>query len=76
MWANPTYLSHHMQQQESYLNHNKITVENIFPPEELLQSPNLMKIFRHPKRRFFKRTSSAHWTSPILKRSRHSPVSD
>jgi len=45
LWTNPQYLSRHMQKQESYIDHNWINVENIFPPDELLQSPDLMKYF-------------------------------
>ncbi len=64
MWAAPENLFRALQQQES----GKISVDDIFPPEELLQPPNLEKIFPKVRRRFFKRTSSTQWTSPMLKK--------
>lgn len=68
MWAAPSNLHRIMAEQECLATQR--TVERIFPPEELLLTPDLSKIFHRTKKRFFKRTSSAQWTSPILKKSR------
>lgn len=75
MWAAPANLNRLLSEQELVISHdNDFDVEKIFPPDELLQMPDLQRIFRRSKKRFFKRTSSAQWTSPMLKKSR--PLTD
>ncbi|XP_019864046.1 PREDICTED: inner centromere protein A-like [Amphimedon queenslandica] len=66
MWAAPMNLNRIISEQER-TDHD---IDSIFPPTDLLQSPNLGKIFGFSKRRFLKRTSSAQWTSPMLKKTR------
>lgn len=66
MWAAPINLLETIKKQET--DDALSTANDVFPPEELLQSPNLAKIFPQIKRRFFKRTSSAQWSSPMLKK--------
>ena len=61
LWAASENISKAMRIQ------NDDTAQSIFPPEELLKSPDLAKIFPKLRKRFFKRTSSAQWTSPMLK---------
>lgn len=71
VWAAPSNLHKIVTEQEYHLSHNRdFDIEKVFPPEELLNSPDLDKIFRHRKKKFYKRTSSAQWSSPILKRTR------
>jgi len=45
----------------------KLNVSDIFPPKELLVDCNLNKIFRFKRKRFYQRTSSAIWSSPMIK---------
>lgn len=71
MWAAPMNLNSIISEQEHLVSRDdEFDVDKIFPPNELLQPPKLEKIFRRAKRRFFKRTSSAQWTSPMLKKTR------
>ncbi|XP_064396891.1 inner centromere protein-like isoform X2 [Halichondria panicea] len=70
MWAHPDALNAMMQSQEDDMNRNRVDIAKIFPPEQLLRDPNLGKIFRRKRQRFYQRTSSAHWNSPILKKNR------
>ena len=69
-WAAHNNIKQVMKEQEYFVNHGLLDVEKIFSPEELLLEPELANIFGHVKRRFFKRTSSACWTSPMLKKSK------
>ena len=69
-WAQPQFLNTWVQNQEEEVRRNMIDVTQVFPPEELLREPDLARIFRKKRKRFFDRTSSAHWTSPMLKKSR------
>jgi len=48
-----------------YQFHNNINPENIFT--HCMEPCRLEKIFLKNKERYFKRTSSAHWDSPLLK---------
>lgn len=52
--------------------HHKVKSGELDPAKELglftKHFPDLCKLFRVHKPRFFKRTSSAHWDSPPLKR--------
>ncbi len=68
MWAHPHILNNWMVLQED---HQKFDVAQIFPPDQLLQMPDLAKIFKVKRRRFYHRSSSAQWDSPMLKKSRH-----
>lgn len=69
-WAQPQFLNTWIQSQEEEVRRNMIDITHLFPPEELLKEPDLAKIFRKKRKRFFDRTSSAQWTSPMLKKSR------
>ncbi|XP_064085632.1 inner centromere protein-like isoform X2 [Macrobrachium nipponense] len=59
-WAQGKQLKASLINQEYY----PPEVNSIFPPEKLLIMPNLVEIFPIARRRFFKRTSSAMWTTP------------
>ncbi|XP_066962602.1 inner centromere protein A-like isoform X2 [Macrobrachium rosenbergii] len=59
-WAQGKQLKASLINQEYY----PPDVNSIFPPEDLLIMPNLVEIFPIARRRFFKRTSSAMWTTP------------
>jgi inner centromere protein len=73
MWAAPTNLNKLLAEQEYRVSHDRnFNVENIFPPDQLLITPQLERIFRIRSKRFNKRTSSAQWSSPILKKPRPS----
>ena len=71
MWAVPQNINKTVAEQEYRLLRDKdFDVDQLFPPEELLVMPDLDRIFRHhKKKRFYKRTSSAQWNSPILKKN-------
>ena len=72
LWAAPAALTRTMQEQESYVRKHAYITDNLFPPEELLMSPDLSVIFNKKRKRFYQRSSSAHWTSPLIKRKRAS----
>ena len=42
----------------------QVDTDLLFPAEDLLQDPNLNKIFNIKRARFDKRTSSAVWKTP------------
>ena len=69
-WAESRALACVMLDQEAALETNGIDINEIFPPDQLLQDINLSKIFRLKRRRFYHRSSSAHWNSPLYKKSR------
>ena len=69
-WAQSQFLNTWIQSQEEEMGRNMIDIARLFPPEELLREPDLARIFRKKRKRFFDRTSSAQWTSPMLKKSR------
>ena len=70
VWAHPAVLSNLMKNQEDRVDHQALDITKIFPPEELLQDPDLARIFKLKRKRFYQRSSSAHWDSPLMKRSR------
>ncbi len=65
-----------MKSQEDDLQHDRVDITAIFPPEQLLRDPDLGKIFRKKRQRFYERSSSAHWNSPMYKKSRIISPSD
>ena len=69
-WAASASVFQLMREQEKNLESRRVNVDGIFPPEQLLCEPDLARIFKEKRRRFFKRSSSAHWVSPILKKPR------
>ncbi len=70
VWAHPHILNKWMLLQEERLNNQVIKVSQIFPPEQLLKVPDLGRIFKVKRRRFYHRSSSAQWDSPLLKKTR------
>ena len=69
-WAHPTELGKLMQSQENKVDSRVLNIQKIFPPDELLLAPDLARIFKHKRKRFYHRSSSARWDSPMLKKSR------
>ena len=69
-WANTHTLTSFMLDQEAALEANCINVAEIFPPEQLLKDIDLARIFKFKRKRFFQRSSSAHWNSPLYKKNR------
>ena len=69
-WAHPTELGKLMHSQEKKVNSRAISIRKIFPPGELLLAPDLARIFKHKRKRFYQRSSSARWDSPMMKKSR------
>lgn len=69
-WAAPTLVNRVMNDQESRVKRHPEISDRIFPPEELLVDPDLSNMFKKKRKRFYVRSSSAHWTSPLMKRSR------
>jgi hypothetical protein len=59
-----------MFDQEAALEANCIDIAKIFPPEQLLKDIDLARIFKFKRKRFFQRSSSAHWNSPLYKKNR------
>ncbi|XP_068203382.1 inner centromere protein A-like [Palaemon carinicauda] len=59
-WAQANQLRSALINQEYY----PPDINTIFAPEDLLSMPDLVEIFPVARRRFFKRTSSAIWTTP------------
>ncbi|KAL5496952.1 hypothetical protein EMCRGX_G013333 [Ephydatia muelleri] len=66
-WAHQTKLNKWMENQENSIATNEVSVESIFPPKQLLHTPELEKIFKTKRKCFFVRSSSAKWNSPLLK---------
>ena len=66
VWANPSHLKPIVQQQEERVSDRRLDPCDIFPPNELLKDVDLARIFKHKRRRFYHRSSSARWDSPIL----------
>lgn len=66
-WAHQTKLNKWMESQENSVATNEVSVESIFPPKQLLHTPELEKIFKTKRKCFFVRSSSAKWNSPLLK---------
>lgn len=66
-WAHHSKLNKWMENQENSVASNEVNVENIFPPKQLLCTPELEKIFKTRRKCFFVRSSSAKWNSPLLK---------
>lgn len=69
-WACPPVLNSWMKQQENDIDSRVIDITKIFPPEQLLKDPDLSRIFKRKRKRFYVRSSSAHWDSPLLKKSK------
>ena len=69
-WAQPTVLSKHVALQEARVASQVVDIAKIFPPEQLLKTPDLARIFSRKRQRFFVRSSSAHWKSPMLKKTK------
>lgn len=70
LWALPDSLNMMMKNQEEDLKCNRVNIAEIFPPEQLLRDPDLARIFRNKRQRFYQRSSSAQWNSPMIKKSR------
>ena len=66
-WAASTSVNRVMSDQESRVKQNPEISDRIFPPEELLLHPDLSNVFNKKRKRFYVRSSSAHWTSPLIK---------
>ena len=75
VWAHSTPLRHVVLKQEEMVVNKDLDPCNIFPPTELLKGVDLARIFKQKRKRFYQRSSSAHWTSPLLKRGRLSNFS-
>ena len=69
-WAASGAVNRVMSDQESRVQRHPEIPDHIFTPEELLVAPDLSNMFKKKRKRFFVRSSSAHWTSPLIKRSR------
>ena len=65
-WALPSQLNPVIRQQEEDIFERELDPCDIFPPNQLLKDVNLAQIFKHKRKRFYERSSSAHWNSPIL----------
>lgn len=70
LWVQPKYLDDIVASQEKALAQNEVDLYKIFPPEELLEECDLAKMFKFKRKRFFQRSSSALWTSPLIKRNK------
>ena len=66
-WAHHSKLNKWMENQENSVASKRVNVESIFPPKQLLHTPELEKIFKTKRKCFFVRSSSAKWNSPMLK---------
>ena len=66
-WAASTSVNRVMSDQERHVVQHPEISERIFPPEELLLNPDLSNMFNKKRKRFYVRSSSAHWTSPLIK---------
>lgn len=64
LWADSKHLEETMSHQLEAIDRKELSIHKIFPPEELLKSCDLNKIFKFKRKRFLKRTSSALWNSP------------
>ena len=69
-WAASTSVNRVMSDQESRVKQHPDISDRIFPPEELLLNPDLSNMFKKKRKRFYERSSSAHWTSPLIKKTR------
>lgn len=66
-WAHPSELNGWMHSQEKKVDSRAISIRKIFPPSELLLAPDLARIFKLKRKRFYQRSSSARWDSPLMK---------
>ena len=66
-WAASTSVNRVMSDQERHVVQHPEISDRIFPPEELLLNPDLSNMFNKKRKRFYVRSSSAHWTSPLIK---------
>ena len=65
-WAATTQLRPYMISQEESVYARIVDPSAIFPSAELLREVDLSRIFKMKRKRFFHRTSSARWDSPVL----------
>ena len=65
-WAKADLLRAIMTSQEEGVFTASVDPCLIFPPEDLLQEVDLARIFKVKRRRFFHRSSSAQWDSPLM----------
>ena len=70
LWVHPSVLNKCIVAQEAALSNHAIDLKKIFPPEDLLKTPDLAKMFARKRKRFFTRSSSAHWNSPMIKKTK------
>ena len=76
VWAAPAAINQVMKEQDMLVHRDGSIPDHIFPPEELLLTPDLAVIFKKKRKRFYVRSSSAHWNSPLIKRSHSTNLSD
>ena len=69
-WAATAKLKTTMKSQEECVRNSSVDPNTIFPATELLVEVNLAQIFKVKRKRFYHRSSSAHWQSPILVKKR------
>lgn len=67
LWARQDQLTKAMEHQMEALQKHEISISEIFPPDQLLKKCDLNRIFKLKRRRFFERSSSACWSSPMIK---------
>jgi hypothetical protein len=65
-WAVTAQLKAIMILQEEKVYDRSINPCNIFPSTELLKDVDLARIFKQKRKRFYHRSSSARWDSPVL----------
>ena len=65
-WALPSQLNTIMLRQEEKIYDSSVDPCRIFPSAELLKDVDLARIFKQKRKRFYHRSSSARWDSPIL----------
>lgn len=65
-WAVTSQLKPIMTLQEKQVYELSVDPSNIFPSRELLKDVDLARIFKQKRKRFYHRSSSARWDSPVL----------
>lgn len=65
-WAITSQLKPIMILQEKQVHDLSVDPSDIFPSRELLKDVDLARIFKQKRKRFYHRSSSARWDSPVL----------
>lgn len=65
-WATTSKLRTIMVLQEEHVYNGSLDFSDVFPPKELLMEVDLARIFKMKRKRFYHRSSSAQWDSPVL----------